>query len=148
MSTLAVTHFNNLTWQENSRWREREQYNGCIYNSPVQIKGILQNQIYVIEMNNQENKILGIGLIHNRLYYDRKYKIYSDQNYNRFTYLGKLWLPRSCIDEDTLNKLETRLFKGKKHLKRSQGIVQAPKDIQDIYLKYIDTLWYLCFSNS
>ena len=80
MSTLAVTHFNNLTWQENSRWREQEQYNGCIYNSPVQIKGILQNRIYVIEMNNQENKILGIGLINNRLYYDRKYKIYSDKN--------------------------------------------------------------------
>ena len=148
MSILAVTHFNNLTWQENSRWREQEQYNGCIYNSPVQIKGILQNRIYVIEMNNQENKILGIGLINNRLYYDRKYKIYSDKNYNRFTYLGKLWLPRTCIDEDTLNKLETRLFKGKKHLKRSQGIVQVPKDIQDIYLKYIDTLWHLCFSNS
>ncbi len=148
MSILAVTHFNNLTWNENVRWRQKEQYKGCIYNSPVQIKNILQNQIYVIEMNNEENTISGIGLIYNRLYYDRKYNIYSDKNYNRYTYLGKLWLPRSCIDEYTLNKLETRLFKGKKHLKRSQGIVQVPKDVETMYLEYIDTLWKLCFCKS
>jgi len=41
------------------------------------------------------------------------------------------------MDEDTLNNLEARLFKGKKHLKRSQGIVQVPKDVEDLYFKYI-----------
>ena len=36
--TLAVTHFNNTTLLENERWREINNYGGCIYNSPVAIK--------------------------------------------------------------------------------------------------------------
>lgn len=148
MNLLAVTHFNNQTLCENQRWRENNNYNGCIYNSPVKIKEHISlfSSIYVIEMNNQTNKIIGIGLIKNRIY-PKRHKIYSDNNYNRYTYIGKKWIDCSLIDEETLNKLELRLFKGKNHLKRSQGIVEVPHDVTKEFLNYIEILYNLVFYN-
>ena len=63
--TLAVTHFNNTTLLENERWREINNYSGCIYNSPVAIKEtiMLFSKIYVIEMNNETKKYIRIRII-------------------------------------------------------------------------------------
>ena len=148
MNLLAVTHFNNETYTENKRWCENNNYLGCIYNSPVKIKEHipLLSSIYVIEMNNETNEIIGIGLIKNRIY-PKRHKIYSDNNYNRYTYLGKKRINRSLIDDETLQDLELRLFKGKNHLKRSQGIVEVPYDVSKEFLNYINTLYKLVFSD-
>jgi len=43
-------------------------------------------------------------------------------------------------DDDIINKigkLEKRLFKGKGHLKRGQGITQLPNEIEKEYLNFI-----------
>ena len=135
-----ATRFNNSTWEENCRWREKNNFNGCIYNSPVYIKDNIPLQIplFVIEMNNETNKIEGIGKIVNYVHTDKKYKVYSDLNYNRYTYLGKQRINRDMIkDTEKLEKLEERLFKGKSHLKRGQGILNVPADIYRDYLCYI-----------
>ena len=135
-----ATRFNNSTWDENCRWREKNNFNGCIYNSPVYIKDNIPLQIplFVIEMNNETNKIEGIGKIVNYVHTDKKYKVYSDLNYNRYTYLGKQRINRDMIkDTEKLEKLEERLFKGKSHLKRGQGILNVPTDIYRDYLCYI-----------
>ena len=135
-----VTRFNNNTWEENKRWRERNNFKGCIYNTPVYIKTDipLQITIFVIEMNNDTNMIEGIGKIINYVYTDRKYKVYSESNYNRYTYQGKKRIDRDMIKEKyRLEKLEERLFKGKSHLKRGQGIINVTYDIYREYLCYI-----------
>lgn len=139
--TLAVTHFNNTTLLENERWREINNYGGCIYNSPVAIKEtiMLFSKIYVIEMNNETNKIIGIGLIKNKII-PKHHKIYSDNNYNRYTYYGKKRINASELDDAILCDLEQRLFKGKNHLKRSQGIVEVPMDVREKYFSYINSL--------
>ena len=146
MNLLAVTHFNNLTYSENRRWCKNKKYDGCIYNCPVYIKDSIPNssKIYVIEMNNETNTIIGIGLIINKVITKRN-KIYSDNNYNRYTYKGKKRIDSNLLDEVTLEYLEERLFKGKNHLKRSQGIVKVPKDVSDEYLNYIKDLFDLVF---
>jgi hypothetical protein len=146
MNLLAVTHFNNLTYSENTRWRKNKNYEGCIYNCPVYIKNSIpiNSKMYVIEMNNETNTIIGIGLIINRVI-TKRHKIYSDNNYNRYTYRGKKRIDSNLLDEVTLNSLEERLFKGKRHLKRSQGIAQVPKDVSDEYLNYIKELFDLVF---
>ena len=71
-------------------------FHGCIYNAPVYIKTDvpLMISIYVIEMNNDINKIIGIGRVLNKVHTDGKYNIYRDQNYNRFTYRGKKRIDR------------------------------------------------------
>jgi len=140
MSLLMVTRFNNSTWEENKRWRERNEYAGCVYNSPVYIKEIvpLMITIYVIEMNNDTNKILGFGKITNKVYTDKKYNIYEERNYNRYTYRGSTRI--ETVDEK-IEKLQKRFFKGKSHLKRGQGITQVPSDIIVSYFKYIEKLF-------
>ena len=142
-----VTRFNNTTWNENCRWRENNDFQGGIYNSPTHIKEDvpLMIDIYVIEMNNEQNKIMGIGKILNKVQTDRKYNIYEERNYNRYTYRGKLRISRELIKEkeklEKLEKLENRLFKGKSHLKRSQGISKVPYDVSKEYLRLIEELF-------
>ena len=129
---IMVTRFNNQTWRENKAWREKNDFKGCIYNSPVSLKNNIpiMSDVYIIEMNNQENRIEGIGKIKNKIFVDRRYKIYSDNNYNRYTYKGKKRIDReSILDREsisTIEKLEQLLFKGKAHLKRGQGISKIP----------------------
>ena len=138
-----VTRFNNSTWNENKRWRETNNYLGCLYNSPVYIKEIIPLQIvlYVIEMNNDTNKILGFGKIINKVYTDRKYRVYEERNYNRFTYRGTKRIDIDDIENNEIKakieKLEERLFKGKGHLKRGQGITQLPKDVENEFINII-----------
>ena len=76
--TLACTRFNNKTWQEREQWlaTNRPIYEQtykrplkCIYGCPREIshsKFAPQQNILVIEMNNDENKIQGIGMIKNQ----------------------------------------------------------------------------------
>jgi hypothetical protein len=100
---------------------------------------MLFSKIYVIEMNNETNKIIGIGLIKNKII-PKHHKIYSDNNYNRYTYYGKKRINASDFDDKVLYELEQRLFKGKNHLKRSQGIVEVPFDVREKYFSYINSL--------
>ena len=109
---LACTRFNNKTWQEYQTWlnANQETYEQiyhrplkCIYGSPREIspkKIPLHAKILVIEMNNDENKIEGIGEIINQTAIEAYKpvaggappppfrKIFSDRNYTRYIYIG------------------------------------------------------------
>ena len=75
---IACTRFNNKTWQEYQQWKNtyQETYEQiyqrplkCIYGCPREISSKKippQAKILVIEMNNDENKIMGIGEIINQ----------------------------------------------------------------------------------
>jgi hypothetical protein len=143
MPLLMVTRFNNNTWEENARWRENNAFPGCIYNSPVHIKEDipLMVTIYVVEMNNTTNKIMGFGKIVNKVHTDKKYRVYEERNYNRYTYRGQTRIDRKDIElenSENLEKLETALFKGKAHLKRGQGISKVTPLITKKYLEFIE----------
>jgi hypothetical protein len=76
-------------------------------------------------MNNDENRIEGIGLISNNIVFDKKHRIYDDSNYNRFIYRGDHWMSREKmleIDPEIVSIFDKILFKGKSHLKRQSGI--------------------------
>ena len=36
--TIATTRFNNETWEQNQTWRRRNEWDGCIYGSPMEMK--------------------------------------------------------------------------------------------------------------
>ena len=116
------------------RWKTIQKYpdTEAIYNSPVQITNkLIQNiNLFVLEMNNSTNKLEGFSLIKNRLIWDKKYKIFSDNNYNRFTYKGKIHIKRSALnqeEEKIMNILDILLFTGSRHMKRGQGIQILPE---------------------
>ena len=130
---LFATRFNDETFKQNKTWRLKNNYQGCIYTSPVTIKNNIypDTQLFILEMNNSKNKIEAIGVIKNRLIFDNtyNYKIYNDNNYNRYIYKGKYRIDRSDLsreEEKILNILDILVFKGSRHIKRGQGITVLP----------------------
>lgn len=126
MFYLACTRFNNTTYAENTNYRNKHN-EIAIYGTTLKIRNIYNvgTLIFIVEMNNEQNKIEGIGLIKNLLVCDKRYKIYDNDEYNRYIYKGKYWLSRSQINnvnEKITEILENILFKGKSHLKCRMGI--------------------------
>jgi len=126
MFYIACTRFNNITYKENIDYRDKHGEN-VIYGASLKIRHIYSpgSLIFVAEMNNEQNKIEGIGLIKNTLVLDKRHKIYDNSDYNRYIYRGKYWLNREAIekiDTDIIEIFDNILFKGKSHLKCRLGI--------------------------
>ena len=122
MATIVTTRFNEITWEENKEYRERNKY-VCIYPVPKKVCEDLDGNavLFVIEMNNTTNKIEGIGLIRNKIE-NVRHNVYRDNNFNCFCYIGKYRIQRECMDSIFLENIETLLFKGKSHYKRGIGL--------------------------
>jgi len=137
MYTIATTRFTNQTYKEKEAWCIKNKWTGAIYGTPRKIteKIISESLLFVLEMNNDTNKIVGIGYIKNIMYGDKYYRIYSDGNYNRYVYKS---LYRIDINDSTLTEYEKKvidifnvlLFKGSRNVKRYQGITEIPKWIK------------------
>ena len=134
---LAVTRFDNNTYQENREWCNIHNFSGAIYGLPIKISESLQPEtiLFVLEMNNSINQIMGIGIIKcgcGEIITDKKkYRIYSDNNYNRFIYKSKYRIDFSqkYLSLKFYKKIvlmEKLLFKGSRHCKRGQGIQMLP----------------------
>ena len=135
---ICVTRFDNKTLNENNIWKNNNNYIGCIYGTPVKISETIlpDTSIIVLEMNNSNNSIEGIGIIKNRLEKQdkKKFKIYNDNNYNRFIYKSNLRIDKkdlkSNYEKKILELLEKILFTTKNHFKRGHGIQKLPKFIE------------------
>ena len=94
--TIATTRFNNETWEQNLTWRRRNEWDGCIYGSPMEMKEDIYKGalVIILEMNNDVNKIMGLGLVKNSVATDKYYKIYKWGNYNRYTYKSEYRIDR------------------------------------------------------
>ena len=134
MFYLACTRFNNTTYDENIHYRNKHN-EVVIYGSTLKIRDIYTSGIlmFIAEMNNEKNRIEGIGLIKNLLVNDKRHKIYkSNDEYNRYIYRGKYWLSRDQINEynpEILEIFDNILFKGKSHLKCRIGITIITKKL-------------------
>ena len=97
MYLTATTRFTDSTWNENVIFRQKYNYTGCIYGSPSQLSCKIEKNavLFVIEMNNTTNKILGIGVIKNINRHDKYYCVYNSGNFNRYTFTGKYRIDRS-----------------------------------------------------
>ena len=132
---ICVTRFNNNTFLENERFRANNNIK-CIYSSPVKItNNILPNEeIIILEMNNSENKIEGIGIIKNKLFLQKKYRIYSDNNYNRYVYKSNYRIDKNeftSYEIIIIKILENLIFKSCLHCKRGHGIQIIPNYIKN-----------------
>jgi phage pi2 protein 07 len=126
MFYIATTRFNNETYEANKSYRKTNSM-PVIYGTSIKIqdKYVLGSLMFVIEMNNEQNRIEGIGLIRNTIITDKRHIIYSNNDYNRFIYHGDYWLSRNQLEEydaELVEICDLVLFKGKSHLKRQSGI--------------------------
>ena len=126
MFYIACNRFNNATYKENMEYRMKHNEN-VIYGPSYKIRDIypVGSLIFVAEMNNETNKIMGIGLIKNSLVSDKRHKVYENGEYNRYIYRGAYWISREnllTIDSEIVEIFDNILFKGKSHMKRIPGI--------------------------
>lgn len=129
MSYIVSTRFTNSTLNQNLKYRNL--INGCIYGSPKHMCNKIASEalVFVVEMNNDTNKIAGIGLIRNIPCLKKYYNIYDDCNYNRYVYKGNYHINRDELgryNQQILDSLEYILFKGKTHMKRGSGFTRIP----------------------
>lgn len=130
---IMTSRFNNATWEENVNYRGKLKHKGCIYCCPVAVtqKIPYESIMFVLEMNNDTNQIVGIGMVKNRAIRD-KYKVYENGNYNRYVFVGNNRIDRTDMndDEESVMQLFDRLcFKGNRHMKRGQGLRSFPVEL-------------------
>jgi len=132
-SYIVTSRFNTQTWRENQEFRIKHPKIGCIYGAPDLInKSIpIDTPLFVLEMNNDTNQIMGIGLVPNRPN-ALSYAIYSDGNYNRYKYIGNHYIQRDQMTEEEdhiMQVFDILCFKGNQHMKRGQGLKTFPIDM-------------------
>jgi len=122
---LASARFNSKTYAERGEYMDKKKI--LCYGTQNKIKSSipLNTLLFVIEMNNEKNQIMGVGLIRNMVSPD-SHPIYEDNNYNRYTYTGSYRLSREEMDEEIVAIFDTILFKGYTHIKRHSGITIIP----------------------
>jgi hypothetical protein len=133
MFTIVTGRYNNETWEASMRYRERKKFS-CIYATPFKIAESIDinSPIFVIEMNNSKNQIMGIGLIKNKLVTEKVYKVQEDSNYNRYIYIGDYHISREVLDNYNpflVYVLDNILFKGYTHSKRGSGLTKIPEKV-------------------
>jgi hypothetical protein len=127
---LLTSRFNEETWSENEKHREINNNSGCIYCSPDPVSNQIPTEtiLFILEMNNDTNKIMGIGMIRNRPYVN-KHKVYKNGNYNRYVFTGKERIDRTEMkeeEEDIMQVFDILCFTGRQHMKRGQGLKSFP----------------------
>ena len=127
---IGTTRFNDSTFEENKSWRQKHNHIGCIYALNKKIPASIppDSLIYVLEMNNDQNKIMGIGLTRNKRDTHQRIRIYRDNPYyNRYIYHSNQRIDAKDVKHQKLLKvLESMVFKGSRHMKRGQGITCIP----------------------
>jgi hypothetical protein len=127
---VMTSRFNDETIAENKTFRNRNPKIGCIYCAPQMIskKVPLDSVMFILEMNNDKNRIEGIGMVRNHPHAN-KYSVYDNGNYNRYTYLGKYRIDRDSMTEhenEIMTVFDILCFTGNKHMKRGQGLKAFP----------------------
>lgn len=144
---LLTSRFTNATWSENNLYRTKHPEINCIYCSPDPISRDIPNDsiIFILEMNNDINKIIGIGMIKNHPIVN-KYSVYRVGNYNRYTYVGKLRIDRNQVTEEEeriMKVFDILCFTGNNHMKRGQGLKSFPTDMLYRCSKRLDLVYFI-----
>lgn len=140
---IGCTRFTNETLQQNRSYIVQKDINGCIYGVPRKIpsKIPIKASVIVFEMNNDENKLIGAGLIKNWLDTSKRRRIYSDGNFNRYIYKGKFVITRDEMiehGEKEILFLEKILFTGRTNFKRGDAITCMSEKYQEVFQRMFE----------
>ena len=131
---IFVTRFNSLTYNELERYKDRENKDGySIYGCSRKIStttNVDKKLLFVLEMNNTLNKIVGIGIITN-IISKTPHNVYTDEKYNKVYYASPFHIKVDYnMSNEELNfihyEFERSVFYGKSNLKRGQNICKYP----------------------
>jgi hypothetical protein len=101
--------------------------------------------LFVLEMNNETNRIDGIGMVRNQAF-PKRHGVYENDTYNMYSYVGKLHIDRDDMDDEEYQFMEIfdiLCFKGCRHQKRCQGITRFPIDLLEKFREKLDLTDYI-----
>jgi hypothetical protein len=144
---LMTSRFNTDTWNQNENYRRSNKNIGCIYCSPDPISQHVPTDsiMFVLEMNNDMNSIMGIGMVRNRPIVN-KHRVYDNGNYNRYVFTGNMRISRTDmteLEEQIMRAFDILCFTGNKHMKRGQGLKSFPIDILHRCNKKMDLVQFI-----
>ena len=133
MFTVVTGRYNNETWAATVNYRERKKI-PCVYATPHKLAENIDinSPVFVIEMNNSTNQVVGIGLIKNKIVIGKTYKVQEDANCNRYNYIGEYHISRDILEDYNpllIYILDEILFKGYTHSKRGSGLTKIPEKV-------------------
>jgi len=133
MFTIVTGRYNNETWIATQVYREKKNIQ-CIYAPPCQLSSAIDvnSLVFVIEMNNEVNEIMGIGLMKNKLVTDKTHRVQRDTNCNKYIYIGDYHISREILEDynaELVYVLDQILFKGYTHSKRGTGLTRIPEKV-------------------
>ena len=141
---LLTTRFTNETYEELQRFKENNNLIGkSLFNIPIKLRFTNVSYEYpmiVLEMNNSENELMGMGFIINRTYgMNNSYNVHKNKNYNRYTYKSRFYISFNKRSNDYISyignneeyvslikELTQICFYGKGHLKRGSSFMCVP----------------------
>ncbi|OUV83345.1 MAG: hypothetical protein CBC91_00640 [Rickettsiales bacterium TMED131] len=137
---LMTTRYNSETWLQYMNWRKKYNLKNSYYYScpfPISNTICIDSTLYILEMHNSLNKIMGMGVVILQEQNMKKYKIYDNDCFNRYHYHSTLYITRDMLSKDSLllengiwisilEILELVCFKGKRHSKRHMNIAKVP----------------------
>lgn len=145
---LMTTRFSEETWEENAYFRNKHKHIGCVYGSTMMSCSSIpiDTVMFVLEMNNSENKIMGIGLVKNHPICG-KYDVYDNKNVNRYLFMGKIRIDRSemtPVENEIMKFFDVICFRGWKHMKRGNGLTRFPIHILYQCMRVFDLVGFIC----
>jgi hypothetical protein len=128
---ITCSIYNNETLTEHESWMKKYNRKGCAYGTPLPVSPRVfpRERMFVLEMNNDTNRVVGVGMIQNEPS-RKRYRRYENHSYNRYLYEGE---HRILVSEMTITEkaviwiMEQMLFYGSHHMKRGQGIALVPR---------------------
>lgn len=144
---LMTSRFNNKSFSEMREYCRDSKSAKVVYGTPKEITMYVPRNaiMFILEMNNDENRIMGVGLVKNNPY-PNKHVIYEDGNWNRYNFMGKHRIDRDELTEDEewiFKALDIICFTGCRHQKRNQGITIFPPDMIERCKKRMDLVQFV-----
>ena len=130
---LLTSRFSNMTWSENCDFKRRFSKISCVYCAPVMISSQIPVDaiMFILEMNNDANTIMGIGMVRNHPA-NKRLPVYENDNYNRYQYVGKHRIDRTEMndeEETIMRAFDILCFRGNRHQKRGHGLKTFPREM-------------------
>ncbi len=139
---LMTIRYDDETHQEMMNYSALFHKKGirCVYGSSkiVSEMVVTDSIMFILEMNNDKNKIVGVGLVRNTLQDPvatvgrRLFDIHKDGNLNRHVYIGSRRIAREDMtdeENEVFLALDYLCFCGNTHMKRCHGITMFPLDV-------------------
>jgi len=165
---IYTTRFTSDTYYQNMRFKQNIDWNGSLYSTMLTFPANTPDKLlFILDMNNTTNKIVGIGLVQNKLAKDQDVNIYSNPAFNNYIYKSTYYISltqnyshsdcdkhendgenesdwRKFIEDE----FEAKLFYGKSHSKRGGSFMIFPKKFKkQKHLLFLISLFVLLNPN-